>query len=240
MTEEPTELDLHAYIDDQLDIGDRFAVEAHLGDHPEQAARVMSELSSRTALRLLARGGASAPSQLLTQTQGLTPRRPANAIWRRAVPIGGVAVAIAVVALLLVRADQPPAYIDMALASHRIALMRANMTSQVEAPELNPQEILANTRIRLPALPADWRITDVQLFPGGDEPALLIAVRTGDGQVLTLFAIRERSGAPNVPDTVREHGHSVAYWRRGDMSYALVGEQDLRLLDQTAEGLNRS
>jgi anti-sigma factor RsiW len=238
MTEAPSEFDLHAYIDDQLDIGGRFAVEAHLGDHPEQAARVMSELSSRTALKLLMRDPTPLPAQLRSRS-GALGRRPAHAVWRMALPIGGASLALALAGMWF-WASQPPAYIDMALASHRIALMRANMTSQVEAPELNPQEILANTRIRLPALPVDWEITDVQLFPGGDEPALLVAARTKKGQVLTLFAIRERSGAPKIPDTLREDGHSVAYWRRGEMSYALVGEEDPYLLDQTAVGLNRS
>ncbi len=238
MTETPTEFDIHAYIDGELDVADRFAVEAHLAEHPERAARVMSELCARTGLRLLTRGAAAPCPRLIAQSEALARRRPTR-LWRSAIPAGALSIAVACTGLWFWTA-RPPAYVDAALASHRIALMRANMASQLETPELNVREILANTRIRLPALPADWRITDVQLFPGNGEPALLIAARTGTGERLTLFAIRKRSGAPDVPDTVQEDGHSVAYWRNGEMSYALVGEEDPRRLDRVAEGLDRS
>ncbi len=47
-----TESDLHGYIDDQLSVQRRIAVEAHLSRHPEMAAQVMSDLRGRDELRL--------------------------------------------------------------------------------------------------------------------------------------------------------------------------------------------
>lgn len=238
MTDEPSEFDLHAYVDDQLDAGRRFAVEAHLADNPALAAYVMGELSTRTGLRLL--GGNAVPlPPAIQQPTAAMGERPSRPFWRRGAPLGaGVALVAALSALLLLPSGRP-AYVDMAVASHRVAMMRAHMTSQLETVALDHGEILKRTRIDLPALPADWHVTDVQIFPTGSGPALLVAVRTVEGRTLSLFAMRERSDAPEIPDAVREGYESVAYWRRGDMSYALTGEGEPGIMDKAAEGLNR-
>ncbi|WP_235837015.1 zf-HC2 domain-containing protein, partial [Cereibacter johrii] len=52
MHEPVTELDLVAYVDDQLDPWRRVAVERHLATDPEAAARVMADLQARDELRL--------------------------------------------------------------------------------------------------------------------------------------------------------------------------------------------
>jgi anti-sigma factor RsiW len=239
MSEEPSELDLHAYVDDQLDAGQRFAVESHLSRNPALAAQVMGELGTRTALRLLAAVEEPSSPRLIRNAQKLDVRPRRSTFWRKAAPAGGLAIAAAISGLLLIP-DHPPAYVDLALASHKVAMMRADMASQVEAPALDAQEIQASTQISLPSLPANWRVTDVQLFPGNSGPALLIAIRTQEGERLSLYALRERSAAPDVPNAVRDGGYSVAYWRRGEMSYALTGDDDPVTIDATAEGLNRS
>jgi anti-sigma factor RsiW len=237
MTEEPADLELHAYVDNELDDVERFAVETHLARHPEVAARVMGYLSARTGLRLISRREGAIPDRLLKQGAALKPGA-SHPIWRRAVPLGGIGIAAAVLFALFTTSN-PPRYVDMAVASHRVAMMRATMVSQVEGQMLDHREILASTRIVLPALPSDWSITDVQLFPTGKNPALLVAVTTGAGKRLSIFATRQRSDAPAIPDAVQEGAQSVAYWRRGEMSYALTGEDDPVTIDRTAESLNR-
>ena len=47
-----TEHDLDAYVDDQLAMPRRIEEEAHLGRHPDAAARVMADLRMRDELRL--------------------------------------------------------------------------------------------------------------------------------------------------------------------------------------------
>lgn len=238
MTDEPTEMELQAYVDDQLDAGRRFAVEAHLSDRPDLAARLMRDLSMKSALRLLTIRDEPLPAGIAAAADGLS-RRGRALRWGRAAPLGGVALAAGLGAYLFL-SDSPPDYVDMALASHRVALIRAQMASQVETPALDYQEILANTRIIVPTLPADWRVTDVQLFPADNAPALLIWVKTADGRNFSIFAQRARSKAPETPDAVREGAQSVAYWRRGEMSYALTGDGEPDVLDDTAEHLNQS
>lgn len=240
MTDRPADVELHAYVDNELDDAGRFVVEAHLAANPALAARVMGDLSTRTGLRLLARRAdeARAPDPVWRQGARLD-RKSDRSFWRRVAPVGGVGIAAALALFVTIRSS-PPGYVDMAVASHRVAMMRSHMVSQIEGQALDHREILARTRILLPALPADWNITDVQLFPTGSSPALLVAVTTGAGKRLSVFATRQKSDAPDIPDAVREGEQSVAYWRRGDMSYALTGEDDPRAIDQTAEDLNRS
>lgn len=235
MAERPSELELHAYIDGQLDPARRFAIESQLMQDPERAAWVMGELSGRSALQLLAddpRPIAPAVIARAAQLDGAPPRRLA-----RAGAIFGAVSLAAAASLVLAWPAGPPGYVDYAVSSHRIAMMRANMPSQIEAPVLDAKEIENNTSIDLPVLPADWRVTDVQLFPTDEGPALLVAVTAGDGQRMSLFALKSRSDAPKRPNAVREGPQSVAYWRRNDMSYALTGDGEPGAMDARAETL---
>ena len=52
MTDPITPADLHAFVDDQLDIARRIEVEDHLSRHPDAAARVMADMRTRDALGL--------------------------------------------------------------------------------------------------------------------------------------------------------------------------------------------
>jgi len=236
MSEDPSEIELMAYVDGQLDPGRRFAVETRLSRRPDLAAQVMGDLSARTGLRLLAQDRVPLPEAMAAQASALLP--PAARHRRFAIGAGGglALLAASFVALLMVR-DGPPAYVVDAATSHRVAMIRARMQGQIESPSFDPREILASTHIDIPGLPADWRVTDVQLFPGKRTPALLIALRTPEGRDLSIYAMHRRTDAPERPDSVREGAQSVAYWRRGDMSYALTGEDEPAAIDATAESI---
>ena len=52
MSEPIGESDLLAYVDGELDTSARIAVEAHLREHPEVAARVLDDLRLRDEVRL--------------------------------------------------------------------------------------------------------------------------------------------------------------------------------------------
>ncbi|WP_313802105.1 anti-sigma factor [Sphingobium sp.] len=238
MTDRPTDLEIDAYIDGELDVERRFVVETHLSRQPDLAARVMGDLGIRSALRMLAHDRRPVPGDMAAMADRLA--LPQKSRWRRLMPVGlmsgGLAAALAI---WIVGIERPPAYVSYAVASHRIAMLRADMQSQIEAPRFDAREVALNTRIAMPQLPDDWHVTDVQLFPTDKAPALLMAVRTDEGERMTIFAVHEKTGAPEHPDAVREGDQSVAYWRRGDMSYALTGDQEPRMMDATAEALAR-
>lgn len=129
---------------------------------------------------------------------------------------------------------QASTFLDEAAASRRAALLRQAMVSQVETATFDPQEIKRSTGIILPVLPDGWRVTDVQLFPTPDSPAIAMSVRTPQGQALSLFADRAETPAEATPLVARRQGDVVAYWEVGAMAYALTGKADARRVLQWA------
>ncbi len=147
MTDIPSDMELHAYVDDQLDAGRRFAVETHLSQDPALAAQVMRDLGTRTALRLLA-DDRTPVAPLMEQRAASLPSAP-RAPWLRVASVAGLSLAAALMSALIFFGG-PPSYVDLAVASHRVAQMRAHMHSQIEATALDAREILARTHIDLP------------------------------------------------------------------------------------------
>jgi anti-sigma factor RsiW len=76
MSEDPSEIELMAYVDGQLDPGRRFAVETRLSRRPDLAAQVMGDLSARTGLRLLAQDRAPLPEAMAAQASAISPPEP--------------------------------------------------------------------------------------------------------------------------------------------------------------------
>jgi len=121
------------------------------------------------------------------------------------------------------QAAQASPFLDEAAASHRAGLLRQNMTSQLESATLNADEIRRSTGIILPALPRSWRVTDVQLFPTPDSPAIAVSIITPAGEQLSFFADRAETPAEARPLLARRASDIIAYWEAGDMAYALTG-----------------
>lgn len=196
MTDGPNESELAAYVDGQLDVEGRFAVEDHLRRHPDLAARVMGDLGARSALQLLAQDKRAMPAAVTALGRDLA--EPVRR-WGRWMSVGGTSVAAAVVALLFVATQGPPAYVDYAISSHRIAMMRAGLDSQAETPHYDAREIASTTNIAIPSVPKSWKITDVQLFPTERGPALLVAVRTRRAIRCRSLRCTSVPGRPNAP-----------------------------------------
>ena len=238
MTPDPiTDCDIDAYIDDELDVGRRMEVEDHLARNPEVASRVMADFSARSALRLMFHDGRNA-SQMTEKAAVTLAQRLARRRWRLPAA-GGLAAAAGIAALMIhpVRHGDVPAYVDSAVVSHKVGLLRAAMTSQIETPDFDPRETLKRTRIRMPVLPEKWRITDVQLFPALTGPALQFMIRTDGGAALSMFAVRADGRAATEPVAVRRGDDAVAYWHRDGMAYALTGALRPADMDRVAGDL---
>ncbi|KFL45618.1 hypothetical protein IL54_1028 [Sphingobium sp. ba1] len=123
---------------------------------------------------------------------------------------------------------QASSFLDEAAASRRTGLLRQGMASQIESATFDAQEIRRSTGIILPALPGDWRVTDVQLFPTTDSPAIAMTIVTPEQETLSLFADKAETPAEATPLVARRAGDVVAYWEVGTMAYALTGEGDTR------------
>lgn len=240
-----SEAEIHAYLDGELDLRRRLAVEEHLAANPAAAKRFLEDLRLRTALRLLAdeidappAAMREAASRLSTRLGGAPPRRLRHLFTMRVMQ--GLAAAALLVIILLPARDvvaSPPGYVGEAVDAYRTGLLRAEMLSQVETPRFDAGEVRRQTQIRVPRLPARWTVTDAQIFPSEQGPALQLMVRTDEDRKLSIFAVRAESDAPSEPTAVRHEGTSVAYWREGDMSYAVAGADEPNSLDGAAEDL---
>lgn len=126
------------------------------------------------------------------------------------------------------QAAEASSFLDEAAASHRTGLLRQTMPSQLESATLNASEIRRSTGIILPALPASWRIQDVQLYPTPDSPAVAVSITTPDGEQLSFFADRAETPAEARPLLARRADDVIAYWEAGDMAYALTGRANAK------------
>jgi anti-sigma factor RsiW len=247
-----TEADLHAYVDEQLTPARRIAVEDHLSRHPELAARVMADLRMRDALRVAMTGE---PRE--TIVLGLLTREAArrlnkalarDAIFMKVRRVAAVATLITVGWLAhdefnsmgswtTANASALPGYVTEAERAHRTALLRASMQSQPTQPNYNRDEIRAVMELRMPELPQNWRVLDVQIFPSAGGPAVEVAIQAEDLGTLSLFAVRPETFSVR-PATVTANGEvAAAYWQIGKAAYALVGTTDREKLSEAATKL---
>lgn len=241
-----TEAEVQAYLDGELDLHRRLAVETHFIEHPEDAGRFFEDLRLRTSLRLLTSELDDIPTSMRQAATRLASRfedRPARG-FRHLLGgriVHGLAAAALLAMVILPARDvmaNPPEYVGDAIEAYRTGLLRATMVSQVETPAFDASEVRRSTRIRMPRLPEKWVVTDAQIFPSKEGPALQLMIRTPSDRRLSIFAIRAKSDAPAQPEAIRhDNGTSVAYWREGDMSYALTGGEEPEALDVIAEDL---
>ncbi len=240
-----TEAELHAYLDGELDIAQRLAVETYLASEPAAAQRFMEELRLRTTLLLLTGAGDEPPAamreasaRLAVRLSDEVARNPRRWMGRRIMQ--GLAAAALVGVVVLPGRDvmaSRPSYVADAVDAYHTGLLRAKMDSQIEAPRFDAAEIQRSTSIRVPRLPTKWVVTDAQIFPSEEGPALQLMIRTPSDRKLSIFAIHAPSDAPAEPTTVRHDGASVAYWREGEMSYAVTGGEAPEALDLVAEDI---
>ncbi|WP_245648845.1 anti-sigma factor family protein [Sphingomonas sanxanigenens] len=245
-----SDVEIDAYLDGELDPERRLAVEDHLTRCPEAAARMLADMRARTALRLAHAEPHDAPPDLLA-TADLLSARLAGGKSRRSVAtrffsparlgaIGALAAVFCGVLLIgptMEVSAGAPDYVSDAVTSFRTGLLRETMVSQPETSVFDAGDVMRSTQIRVPVLPDHWQITDVQIFPSDDGPALQIMARTAAGQPVSIFAVRNAAAAPLRPVVVRKGDASVAYWRHGDIAYALTGMDSPEALDIAAEDL---
>lgn len=244
-----TEADLDAYVDDQLDGACRIRVEAYLAARPEAAARVMADLRTRDELRLALAlqpvPGRPATAEAARRLQrGLARGRILQRL-RRAAAVAlllaagwGANEAVGPVSVTEVNASAPPPpYVEDAMRAHETTVLRASMASQPGVTAYDADELRAATAIAMPALPDDWRVRDVQVYPSRFGPSLELAAEAGGLGLVSLFAIRPGSFDVVRPTLVPGPRISSAFFQIGDVAYVLVAAADAAALDRAAEGL---
>lgn len=243
-----TEFDLQAYMDGELDDARRIEVEDYLSCHPEAAAELMATLRSTDALRLLAQSQPAPSARLMEDAlrlqQGL--RRQS---WRRhALRLTGLAAAISV-GWIVFSAIQPFGsssqqseaatldFVDEALDARRALSLRQRMESQIEAVHYDPVELWTETKLAMPVLPPDWIVRDVQIYPWDEGYSIGVTLEAEALGIVTLFVAPRPAKATRDFHTVKVGDGMAAFWRTGDMAYALVGQAPEAALRDAARKL---
>lgn len=245
-----TEADLQAFVEDQLPAMRRIEVEAHLCEHAADAMRVMADLRIRDELRLaLSAVPASDNSDTMAAARrlerGLTRGRLLRQFRRVAMTVALIGVGwfahtlVGAPALVEVAASTPPpTYVAEAIRAHRTSQLRAVMHSQPESPDYDAAEIRLATQLVVPALPEDWAITDVQIYPSSFGPSLEIALRTEAFGELSLFAVQPGSTTDIPVTNTWRDDLAAAYWQHGSIAYVLVTRTASADLDAAASRLS--
>lgn len=139
----------------------------------------------------------------------------------------------------LVPAAGAGGFVDEALDSHRATIARAAMRSQRESADYDRAEIARATGIAMPAIPAGWRIGDVQIFPSDAGPSVQLLLRDGHGTAVSFIAMRMDIPAGARPMVESRAGEHIVYWDRGSAAFGLVGEVDSQRLLSLAAALDR-
>lgn len=230
------ESDLHAYVDDQLDVARRIEVEAYLSENPATAAKVMADLRVRDELRLAL---ARRPVVARQETREAARRLESSLNGRGTLEFARRAAAI----LLLVGAGwaahgwiapggigevvasvPPPQFVEEAIRAHQTAELRGKLGSQLESRIFNAAEIRSATAIVLPEMPDAWTIRDAQIFPSTYGPSVELEVEPEAGKRFSLFAVRPGSFAVQQVLTKQDGDTQAAYWQIGEVAYALISE----------------
>jgi anti-sigma factor RsiW len=226
-----SEADLHSYVDGSLSAPRRTKIEGFLACNPDLAANVMHAMHRRERSRV---------------ASGL------SGSGRRRVRIGTVALCVTCAVAGWAVAEglddegpfddlkSTPEYVEDAVMSQRITHVRIGMSSQVETPQLDPREIERATSIRMPTLPATWRLLDTQIYPSEEGPGVSVLMETSMGKKINLFAVRADTSADGTPNVAREQGENAAYWESSGAAYVITGDGSAEHLLGYAIELSRS
>lgn len=240
------EHDLLAYVDNQLPLDRRAEVEAWLAARPDEAARVMADLSTRDALRAalgapvpaspVVRGAAAALTRRFARGGALDGLRRAAAV---VILVGAGWFAHAFVAAPTTAVAAHPAFVEDAVHAYRTAVLRAGL-AQPQAHEIDRAELARGTGIALPELPRTWRIEDVQVFPSHDGPSIEVTVDAAERGRLFLFAAVTDGFDVISPVATRTEAGETVYWQVGRTAYALSGSLPEREIREEAVQLASS
>jgi anti-sigma factor RsiW len=243
--------DLDAYVDGELDIARRIAVESHLADHPAIAAKVMADLSIRGELRLALAGENFAGRPETREAarhleRGLSYRRVLHTLQRIAavavlVTVGWVAHTSfgAFTATEVAASVPPPAFARDAVQAYRTTEVRNSVSAAAKPVAYDADAIRAATAIVMPDLPKGWVVADAQIYPSEFGPSVELVIGAG-GEKLSLFAVRPGSFSVDKVSHLTVDGVQAAYWRIGEVAYVLIAEGKAANLDAEAEGLART
>ena len=261
--QQPSDEQLSAWLDGELDASERESVEAWLREHADDAAKVRMWAADRDALRARFDPVVDEPVPEALREHALRYARPAPA-WAKAAMMGGLLVAGALVGATLAWQLKPG--LEGALASrgqggwtHRAAVAHVVYVPEVRHPvEVNvaqgsaeeqraQEEHLARwltKRLDMPVRLFDLRshgfeLVGGRLLPDSIGPSAQLMYQNGAGQRVTVYLRRPEPGTDTAFRFLREGEVGMFYWVEEGYGYAMVGTLPRERLLALAEAAYR-
>jgi len=239
-----TEDELHAYVDGELPVDRRAAVEAWLMSHPEDAARVSAWRLQADAIR--ARFGntvnETVPARLNIETllrSGRNWRAIAAAIVAVAFLVGGIAGWMARSTTEVAAAVGDPAddLAQRALAAHKLYISEIRHPVEVGAAESHLTPWLSRrvgTQLRFPDFAAfDLKLLGGRLLPGESGPAALLMYENGSGDRITFYISKLEQPQTSFRYYTSDNVAAIR-WVVSDYGYVVAGPADKMRLKELA------
>jgi anti-sigma factor RsiW len=234
-----TEAELHAYFDGELSPERRGAVEAYLGDHPEDADHLESyrgqDILIRRAYRTLAERPLS--PRLLGAVAHREASRPRGWWQALAAAAAGLVLVAAGAAsgwygreLIAPAASRSESLVADAAAAHLVYAAEKRHAVEVPASEEAHLATWLGRRLAVPLrIPhlgeSGYELVGGRLLPAGSgQPAAQLMYQDGGGRRVTLYVRATPGGEPAAFRYAREGDLSALYWREDGVAWVLVGD----------------
>lgn len=229
-----TDADLNAYVDGELNAGDRMVVESWLQSHPEDRARVEAYSKQNQELRDLFGpiGDEPVPDDLQNFVLKQSP-----SVKNR----GWLQIAAAIVLMLASGAagwgvrgfqDQPmkpglPNYVERAVGAHVVYASEVLHPVEVEAKQENHLVSWLSKRLGSPLkapqlISVGYNLIGGRLLEEEGRPAAQFMYEDGSGRRLTIY-VRAYNGKDTAFKYFADDELSAFYWIDAPFAYALTG-----------------
>lgn len=228
----PSQDDLHAYVDGQLDPARREQVENWLAEHPDEAERVQGWQELNAALL-----GAFDPvlseavPERLQRAARYPPRRK---LWQAAAALGWLALGgllgYGMHGWQAERTPAGPALAHSAAIAHAVYVPEVRHPVEVGADqETHLVQWLSKrlaTPLKVPHLAAEgYALVGGRLLPGEQGPVAQFMYEDAAGKRLTLYVRTDAAENRETAFRFAQEGRvGVFYWLDGKLGYALSGE----------------
>ncbi|HGG59084.1 MAG TPA: anti-sigma factor [Gammaproteobacteria bacterium] len=250
-----TEVDLHAYVDGQLDEDHRREIEALLQTDPDVAKKVRDCRELNEALHALYDPvlDEPIPRELMEAAAGnIGGHRagpPRHRLWKAAAVVAAMSVGglLGWYARGGIQARAPVAALP---ASDENTLDLAFLAHAVYTPEVrHPVEVGADeekhlvawlskrlkSKVRAPRLSQlGYRLLGGRLVTSAEGPAALFMYQNDKGNRLTLFVYQKNTGGDTAFRYAKRNGIQAFYWVEGDLGYVLAGTVDRPVISKAA------
>jgi anti-sigma factor RsiW len=221
------ELELHAYVDGDLDEESMARVEAYLRSNPDAAAKIHDYLRQKDDLKRAAsqRTPLDESPALAELGRHLAKRlqRGSRAAWRRPVAVAVLFIFGWLSHTFYAPLAQVPAFANEVVQAHLLT-----STDISEIPPISPERISKLfSRIgeieRLPDLRAfGFEPVGAQLLPSDEGAVLHVPYRDEKGVLVSYFLLHDEDDDELPRHILHKNGITMVYWQHHHSRYALA------------------